>query len=138
MLRRRMMRAGADALRDASKGMDPMARGRAALARGDEAGAREAFEAALTDDPFFAPAHAALAELDRRASRVDAAIAHYRTALVRYPDAPELLAPFGLLLAAQAGEREEAIRVLERVLAAAPGHPEAAAALARLRAAPAE
>jgi Tfp pilus assembly protein PilF len=132
MLRRRVMRAGADALRDASRGIDPMARGRAALARGDEPEARAAFESALADDPFFAPAHAALAELDRRAGCREAALAHYRTALVRYPSAPELLLPFGLLLA-QGGEGEEALRTLERVLELRPGQADAEAALARLR-----
>jgi Tfp pilus assembly protein PilF len=134
MLRRRIMAAGADALRDASRSVDPMARGRAALARGDEAEARAAFESVLLADPFSAPAHAALGELDRRAGCIDAALAHYRTALVRYPAATELLLPVGLLLE-QSGKRDDATRTLERVLELAPGQPEAVAALARLRAA---
>jgi Tfp pilus assembly protein PilF len=125
------MRAGADALRGAAQGADPFERGRAALARGDPEAARDAFEAALVDDPFSAPAHAALAELDRRAGRLDAAIAHYRTALVRYPDAPELLLRFAAVLL-ESGERDEGRTMVERVLARDPVHADALALRARL------
>ncbi len=125
------MRAGADALRGAAQGTDPFERGRAALARGDYEAAREAFEVALAADPFSAPAHAALAEIERRAGRLDAAIAHYRTALVRYPDAPELLLRFAVVLG-EAGERDEARTMVERVLARDPAHAEAQALRTRL------
>ena len=90
---------------------DPMARGRKLLAEGNTAGARAAFEAALADDPLSGPAHAALAELDRREGRIDSAVAHYRTVVARHSDLPALLDSFGALLV-DTGDFGEAARLL--------------------------
>jgi hypothetical protein len=93
--------------------------GRECLARGDFDGARTAFERELSRDPLSGPAHAALAGLDRRDGRLDAAIAHYMTVTVRHPDEPAILNNLGSLYI-ETGQFEEAIRRLERAVAFAP------------------
>ena len=96
-----------------------MEHGRECLAKGDTEGARAAFERELARDPLSGPAHAALAELDRRDGRIDAAIAHYMTVTVRHPDEPAILNNLGSLYI-ETGQFDEAIRRLERAVAFAP------------------
>jgi hypothetical protein len=96
-----------------------MEHGRERLAKGDFEGARSAFERELANDPLSGPAHAALAELDRRDGRLDAAIAHYMTVTVRHPDEPAILNNLGSLYL-ETGQYDEAIRRLERAVAFAP------------------
>ncbi len=81
--------------------------------------ARALWERELARDPLNAPAHAALAELDVRAGRLDAAIAHYLTVAARHPDEPEILSNLGGLYV-QFGQYDEAIARLERALARSP------------------
>jgi Tfp pilus assembly protein PilF len=107
-----------------------MERGRECLAKGDIEGARTAFERELANDPLSGPAHAALAELDRRDGRIDAAIAHYMTVTVRHPDEPAILNNLGSLYI-ETGQFEEAIRRLERAVAFAPDMTPARENLAR-------
>jgi tetratricopeptide (TPR) repeat protein len=91
---------------------------------------RERWERELARDPLYAPAHVALAELDRHAGRYEAAIAHYLTAIARFPDEPKLLHNLGTLYI-ETGELDEAIARLERSLALAPDFAQARDNLAR-------
>jgi len=80
---------------------------------------RVRWERELARDPGYAPAHVALAELDRADGRIDAAIAHYLTVIARFPDEPELLHNIGTLYL-QAGDFDAAIARLERAVARSP------------------
>jgi hypothetical protein len=86
----------------------------------DPARARARWERELEHDPLYAPAHAALAELDRRDGRLDAAIAHYLTVVSRFPDQPEILNNLGTLYI-QTGDFHAAIERLERAVALSDG-----------------
>ncbi|MCX7894157.1 MAG: tetratricopeptide repeat protein [Burkholderiales bacterium] len=125
-MRRRLFPAGLG-------GVDAALRdGHDALARRDFAGARAAFERALAADPLHGAAHVALAELDRREGRLDAAIAHYRSALARLPDEPGLVASLaGLLM--DAGDWDDARFLIERASGDSPALAAARERLARLR-----
>jgi hypothetical protein len=86
----------------------------------DPARARARWERELEHDPLYAPAHAALAELDRREGRPAAAIAHYLTVVSRFPDQPEILNNLGTLYI-QTGDFHAAIERLERAVALSDG-----------------
>jgi tetratricopeptide (TPR) repeat protein len=91
----------------------------AADAAPDPAELRARWERELARDPLYGPAHAALAELDWREGRLDAAVAHYLTVVARYPDEPELLNNLGALYI-QTGDFALAIERLERAVARNP------------------
>jgi tetratricopeptide (TPR) repeat protein len=67
---------------------------------GDYAGAGEGFEAVLSMDPDYGPAHAALGNLDLISENYPGALAHYREAIAVDPELEPDLQPF--MMVAQA------------------------------------
>ncbi len=92
------------------------------LALGEPREARRAYETALRLAPWFVPAAANLADLDRAEGREDAAEARLRSALETAPDSAELHHALGLTLV-RTGRRGEALVELERASALAPEDP---------------
>jgi tetratricopeptide (TPR) repeat protein/glycosyltransferase involved in cell wall biosynthesis len=99
----------------------PVARGLAAIERGDFAGAIEHFAEVVRREPESAGAHNDLANACKFAWRLDDAIGHYQRALALDPGmaAPWHNLGITLLDAARAGE---AVVALRRALALRPGH----------------
>ncbi|MEO8037116.1 MAG: XrtA/PEP-CTERM system TPR-repeat protein PrsT [Betaproteobacteria bacterium] len=96
-------------------------RGGVLLAKGDQAGARKAFEEALARQPTFLPAASNLAALDLRDKKPKEAINRYREVLAKDPkqiDAALLLAS---LLQSQ-GNTEEVDQVIANAVAADPSN----------------
>ncbi len=89
------------------------------LALGEPQEARRAYETALRLAPWFVPAAANLADLERTEGREDAAEARLRSALETAPDSAELHHALGLTLV-RTGRRSEALRELTRAAALAP------------------
>ena len=106
-----------------------LARARSALQRGDTAAAwRDLLEA----DPGHAEAHFHLGNSERERGQPQAAIDHYRQALLRAPGHAGVLNNLGLALEAQ-GDPVQAEACYRQVLATSPDHPDALANLANLQ-----
>lgn len=90
-------------------------------ALGDRAGARAAYEKALRSDPMLSAARLNLAKLDKAEGKLEAARA--RLLALNKDDAKSPQPMYELaLLESQAGRAADAIRWLERLRAADPGH----------------
>ena len=89
------------------------------LALGEPHEARRSYETALRLAPWFVPAAANLADLERAEGRDDAAEARLRDALETAPDSAELHHALGLTLF-RTGQRDEALQELTRAAALAP------------------
>lgn len=90
-------------------------------ALGDRAGARVAYEKALRSDPMLSAARLNLAKLDKAEGKMDAA--RNRLLALNKEDGKSTQPMYELaLLESQAGRMAEAIRWLERLRAADPGH----------------
>src|SRR5262245_1915062 len=94
--------------------------GRVALARGAPERARELLERALAAAPELDAARAQLATIAVGSGRYGEAIGHYRAALERNAQSPELLHALGAALI-ETGDFDEAASTLARALALAPG-----------------
>ena len=106
-------------------------RGTALLARGDFAGARAAFEAALKLEPTFFPAAANLAELDLRERKPGQARGRLEALARAQPGDVRAGIALAQLLGRTGASNEDVIAVLRRTAAAAPRSNEAVIALAR-------
>ena len=100
-----------------------LVRAETAIARDDVAAARTALEEALAIDPRAAAVALALAGLDERESRTDAAIARYRDLLEWAPSNVGAMNNLAFLLAEQGGDLDEALVLAERASAVAGGDP---------------
>jgi len=93
-----------------------------ALRRGDLAGARTSYEAALRVGPWFVPAYVNLADLDRHEGREKDAEARLRSGLAIAPESAELHHALGLTLV-RAQRLDEALAALARAAELAPAEP---------------
>ncbi len=93
-----------------------------ALAEGDPAAARAAYERALARAPYFVPARVNLADLERALGRDEAAAAQLREAVALAPEDAQTRYALGLALH-RLGRREEALQELARAAASAPEEP---------------
>ncbi|NHZ97182.1 PEP-CTERM system TPR-repeat protein PrsT [Massilia sp. CCM 8734] len=94
-------------------------KGLALLGKKDQAGARIAFEKALSLHPDFFPALDNLARLDMQASKLDATRQRYQGFLAKYPNSVEALTALGAMAVAQR-RLPEAGALLERASAVDP------------------
>ena len=99
--------------------------GKAALRRGANAPAREAFRRALRHSPGYAEAALALGSVEERDGRTAEAAAAYRTALAADPDGFEALLALANLLwnEPDRGAKEESLALLDRAVALRPDLP---------------
>jgi uncharacterized protein (TIGR03790 family) len=89
----------------------------------DEAGARQAVEAAVAADPRFTTARLDLAIQDEAAGQFDRAIAHYRAILAYAPNELIALNNLAFALAVQKGAPQEALPLAERAVTLSPNAP---------------
>lgn len=97
-------------------------RGDVLLARGDVAGARKAFEAALALQPTFTPAAKNLAALDLRDKRPEAAMDRYRNILAKDPKQTDAALMLALILERNGGKPTEVDKVLNDAVSADPAN----------------
>jgi putative PEP-CTERM system TPR-repeat lipoprotein len=112
----------------------PNLMGQVLARRGDEQGARAAFQHALELDPSFVAAAVNLARMSARAQRIGEARELLRRALEQRPEDPTALRTLGLL-EYRTGNASAAVEALEAALRADPGNDLTRADLARARAA---
>lgn len=91
----------------------------ARLAMGDDAGARNDFQAALANAPDFVPSALGLSEMDVRAGRPAEARARLDAIIKRQPKAPNAMLARARI-ETRAGSPERAVPFIERAIAAAP------------------
>jgi cytochrome c-type biogenesis protein CcmH len=101
-----------------------LARGRAAIEKGDFPRAIEAFKQVLTNDPNNAEALAYMGIMLSQAGHSDGALTAFDRALAADPNFPLALWGKGMLLYRTGGDRAEARRLLEKVSAMMPAGPE--------------
>jgi putative PEP-CTERM system TPR-repeat lipoprotein len=111
----------------------PNLMGQVLARRGDEEGARAAFQHAVALDPSFVAALVNLARMSARAQRFGEARELLRRALEQRPEDPTALRTLGLL-EHRAGNASAAVEALEAALRAEPGNDLTRADLARARA----
>ncbi|WP_394472664.1 XrtA/PEP-CTERM system TPR-repeat protein PrsT [Roseateles sp. DC23W] len=95
-------------------------RGRILLLKGDNVGARSAFEEALKRDPAYVSAMSNLALLDLRDGKVDAARARFEAALKAAPNNVSAMIALADLLVIVKAPQSEVTALLERAIAAEP------------------
>jgi len=93
--------------------------------RNDEAGARQALEAAIVAEPRFIPARLALAAIDDRAGNHDQVIAQYRMIVFYSPNDPVALNNLAYGLAVYQNSLQEALQFAERAISVAKRPPAA-------------
>jgi len=94
-----------------------------ALVSGDLAGARAAYLQAIDEAPYFVPAYANLADLDRMEGRDDDAVARLRQALALAPETATVRYALGLALH-RTGHAQEALTEFARAAQSAPDQPQ--------------
>lgn len=95
-------------------------RGRALLARGDRAGARQSFERALVLAPGYFPAVDGLAAVDLADGQPQAAGQRFEALLAKDSNDAQALLALANLRAATGGSKDAVVALLQRALAAAP------------------
>lgn len=98
-------------------------RGRIALQLKDRAGARKAFEQALTKDADYMPALAGLAMLDVAASQPAAASARFEALLARQPQHTGAMMALAEISARSTHQLDEAVKWLDRAIKSDPANP---------------
>jgi tetratricopeptide (TPR) repeat protein len=94
-----------------------------AVYAGDLAGARADYQRAIDESPYFVPAYANLADLERMQGRDPEAVALLRQALELAPEAASVRYALGLALY-RVGDSEAALTELERASKSAPDEPQ--------------
>lgn len=97
-------------------------RGGLLLSKGDIAGARKAFEAALALQPTFTPAATNLATLDLRDKKPEAAMDRYRSILAKDSKQTDAALMLAILLQRNGGKPTEVDKVLNEAVSAAPSN----------------
>jgi len=90
------------------------------LKRGDDAGARKAWEKSLEITPDFFPAISALSEMDLRSNQTDAAQKHYEDLLKRKPDSVQALLGLARVKSIRKASKEEVASLLRKAVDAGP------------------
>jgi cellulose synthase operon protein C len=101
----------------------PMAanlRGRTLLAKKDVAGARKAFERAISIDSTYFPAIASLASIDLSEKNPSRARKRFEDVLAKSPNQPQALLALAELHAREGGKKEEVIDLINRAVNANP------------------
>lgn len=102
---------------------NPMAanlRGRTLLAKKDVAGARKAFEQAVSIDPTYFPAIASLALIDVGEKKPELARKRFDDVLAKAPNQPQALLALAELRAREGGKKEEVIELINKAVTANP------------------
>ncbi len=90
------------------------------LKKGDDAGARKAWEKSLEITPDFFPAISALSEMDLRSNQTDAAQKHYEDLLKRKPDSVQALLGLARVKSIRKASKEEVGSLLRKAVDAGP------------------
>ena len=107
----------------------PNLRGRLLVQKKDLAGARKNFELALSRDPKYVPAAAALAALDLGDNKPDEAKSRFEALLKVDPKNVQAMLAMSELVARTAGPRDQVAKWINDAVAAEPGNSAARAAL---------
>lgn len=102
------------------KPIAPNLRGRTLLAKKDIAGARKAFEQAVSLDPGFIPAIASLAALDVADKNPERARKRFEDVLAKTPNQPQALLALAELRAREGGKKEEVIELITKAITSNP------------------
>lgn len=106
-----------------SKPAGPFARGRILMLKGDNAGARAAFQEALKRDASYIPAMNNLALLDLRDGKADDARGRFQAVLKADPGNVAALMSLADVMATQNGPQAEITSLLDRAITADPSDP---------------
>lgn len=102
------------------KPLAPNLRGRTLLAKKDVAGARKAFEQAVSIDPGYMPAIASLASIDVAEKKPELARKRFEDVLAKTPNQPQALLALAELRAREGGKKEEVIELVNKAVTANP------------------